>query len=307
MRIEISKNVNIWLGISALLVAVSIVFMFAKGLNYGIDFSGGNIFQLKFGKEIKLDELNPILDELSKKYSQLEGTKRRVQVSEGNVLLMRITEISEEAKEDILSTLKEKYAGFEIMKVEKVGAVIGRELKSKALFAVIIGSILIVGYITMRFEFKYALAAVIALIHDIIISIGAIAILGYEVNTPFIAAVLTILGYSINDTIVAFDRVRENSKKMAGSTLSKVIDESVSQVMIRSLNTSITTLFAVIVLLVFGGATLKTFVVTLLVGLTIGTYSSLFVASALIVVFEKKGWFVSNKKPAEVVKAEAVK
>ncbi|MEG0398257.1 MAG: protein translocase subunit SecF, partial [Cetobacterium sp.] len=132
-----------------------------------------------------------------------------------------------------------------------------------------------------------AIAAVITLIHDVVIAVGGISMLGYEVNTPFIAAVLTILGYSINDTIVVFDRIRESLKKKSDLTFGELLDKSMNQVMIRSLNTSITTLLAVVAILVFGGDSLRTFIVTLLIGILAGTYSSIFLATPLVYFFEK--------------------
>ena len=140
----------------------------------------------------------------------------------------------------------------------------------------------------MRFEFRFALGGIISLLHDIIIAIGVIALLGYEINSSFIAAILTILGYSINDTIVVYDRIRENMKRHKGLSLRDNIDTSVNEVMTRSLNTSFTTLLAVVAVLIFGGDTLKSFMVTLLVGIGIGTYSSVFVASPVVYLLEGK-------------------
>ena len=163
----------------------------------------------------------------------------------------------------------------------------GEELKTSAVYALLIGGALIVLYITLRFEFKFAVAAITALLHDIIISVGAIALLGYEVNTPFIAAVLTLLGYSINDTIVVFDRIRETVRRKNSGNLGECIDKSINQVMTRSINTSLTTFLAVVAILVFGGGSLKTFITTLLFGVIAGTYSSIFVASPVVYLLEK--------------------
>ena len=148
---------------------------------------------------------------------------------------------------------------------------------------------MIVIYITMRFEFSFAIGGILSLLHDIIIAVGFIALMGYEVDTPFIAAILTILGYSINDTIVIYDRIRENLKrKHKGWILEQCMDESINQTAIRSLNTSVTTLFSVIAILVFGGASLKTFIMTLLIGILAGTYSSIFVATPVVYLLNKR-------------------
>lgn len=286
MQIEIIKNSKKFLGISAVFLIVSLVVFFAKGLNYGIDFSGGNLFQLKFEKSITLNQINNNLDEIAKTIHQVNPNSRKVQISEDNTVIIRTPELKESEKTEVLDNLK-KIGNFEINKEEKVGASVGEELKTSAILALSIGAVLIILYITFRFEFTFAIAAVAALFHDLIIAIGVIALLGYEIDTPFIAAILTILGYSINDTIVVFDRIRENMKRKNRGTFEQCLDKSVNQVMIRSLNTSVTTLFAIIAILVFGGDSLKTFIMTLLIGILAGTYSSVFIATPLVYIFDK--------------------
>lgn len=286
MQIEIIKNSKKFLGISAVFLIVSLVVFFAKGLNYGIDFSGGNLFQLKFEKSITLNQINNNLDEIAKTIHQVNPNSRKVQISEDNTVIIRTPELKESEKTEVLDNLK-KIGNFEINKEEKVGASVGEELKTSAILALSIGAVLIILYITFRFEFTFAVAAVAALFHDLIIAIGVIALLGYEIDTPFIAAILTILGYSINDTIVVFDRIRENMKRKNRGTFEQCLDKSVNQVMIRSLNTSVTTLFAIIAILVFGGDSLKTFIMTLLIGILAGTYSSVFIATPLVYIFDK--------------------
>lgn len=286
MQIEIIKNSKKFLGISAVFLIVSLVVFFAKGLNYGIDFSGGNLFQLKFEKSITLNQINSNLDEIAKTIHQVNPNSRKVQISEDNTVIIRTPELKESEKTEVLNNLK-KIGNFEIDKEEKVGASVGEELKTSAILALSIGAVLIILYITFRFEFTFAIAAVAALFHDLIIAIGVIALLGYEIDTPFIAAILTILGYSINDTIVVFDRIRENMKRKNRGTFEQCLDKSVNQVMIRSLNTSVTTLFAIIAILVFGGDSLKTFIMTLLIGILAGTYSSVFIATPLVYILDK--------------------
>ncbi|MCF2639363.1 protein translocase subunit SecF [uncultured Fusobacterium sp.] len=286
MQIEIIKNSKKFLGISAVFLIISLVVFFAKGLNYGIDFSGGNLFQLKFEKSITLNQINSNLDEIAKTIHQVNPNSRKVQISEDNTVIIRTPELKESQKTEVLNNLK-KIGNFEINKEEKVGASVGEELKTSAILALSIGAVLIILYITFRFEFTFAVAAVAALFHDLIIAIGVIALLGYEIDTPFIAAILTILGYSINDTIVVFDRIRENMKRKNRGTFEQCLDKSVNQVMIRSLNTSVTTLFAIIAILVFGGDSLKTFIMTLLIGILAGTYSSVFIATPLVYILDK--------------------
>ena len=289
VNLHIIRNIKYYLSVSIILVVLSIVVFFAKGLNYGIDFTGGNLFQLKYNdKKITLTEINDNLDKLSEKLPQVNSNSRKVQISEDGTIILRVPELKEEDKKEVLNSLQELGA-FNLDKEDKVGASIGDDLKKSAIYSLGIGAILIVLYITLRFEFSFAIGGILSLLHDIIIAVGFIALMGYEVDTPFIAAILTILGYSINDTIVIYDRIRENLKrKHKGWTLEECMDESVNQTAIRSLNTSITTLFSVIALLIFGGASLKTFIMTLLIGILAGTYSSIFIATPIVYLLNKR-------------------
>ncbi len=186
MQIRIIKNSKRWITLSIIVVIISLGGLFAKGLNYGIDFSGGNMFQLRFEKPVTLKELNPVLDKIAGKIPQFSPNSRKVQVSEGNEVIIRTQEISETQKKEFLNDLKE-VGNYQITREDKVGASVGAELKRSAILALTIGTIMIVGYITMRFEFRFAIAAIIALLHDIIIAVGGIALLGYEIDTAFIA------------------------------------------------------------------------------------------------------------------------
>ena len=289
MQIGVIRNCKKYLGLSLVLVIISIAVLIFKGLNYGIDFSGGNLIQVKCENNITLKEINSVLDNVAKVVPQLSPNSRKVQVSEDNTVIIRSQELSEAQKELVLEDLKE-VGTYKLDKVDKVGASIGKELKTSAIYSLAIGTVLIILYITLRFEFLFSIGAVTALLHDIIIAVGVIAILGYEVDTPFIAAVLTILGYSINNTIVVFDRVRENLRRKTKEKLSfeEILDRSINQVMIRTINTSVTTLFAIVAILIFGGDSLRTFIVTLLVGILAGTYSSIFVATSIMYLLDRK-------------------
>jgi preprotein translocase subunit SecF len=287
VKIKIIENRKKFFTFSTILVVLALVSLMTKGINYGLDFTGGNLIQVRFEKSMGLKELNPILNEIAVEIPQVDNNRRKVQVSDGNVVIIRTPEMSEDVKSNFMKDLEEKGGKFDLLRSDKVGASVGQELKTTAITALFVGLILIVGYITIRFEFKFALAAVIALFHDVIIAVGGIALLGYEVNTPFIAAVLTILGYSINDTIVVFDRIREVLRKKKVSSLGEAIDISVNQTLTRSINTSFTTFLAILAILIFGGASLKVFITTLLIGVLIGTYSSIFLASPVIYLLDK--------------------
>ena len=289
VNLHIIKRAKTYLAISIVAVVLSLLIFFVKGLNYGIDFSGGNLFQLKYnGTTVSLNQINENLDKLAEELPQVNSNSRKVQISDDGTVIVRVPELSESDKDKILENLKQ-LGTYTLDKEDKVGASIGDDLKKSAIYSLGIGAILIVIYITMRFEFSFAVGGILSLIHDIIIAVGFIALMGYEVDTPFIAAILTILGYSINDTIVIYDRIRENLKrKHKGWTLEECMDESVNQTAIRSINTSVTTLFSVIAILVFGGASLKTFIMTLLIGILAGTYSSIFIATPIVYLLNKR-------------------
>lgn len=300
MQVNVIKHSKRYLGLALMMIILSLGVFFTKGLNYGIDFSGGNLLQIKYEKEITLHDINESLDQI-KDIPQIGTNSRKVQTSEDNTVIIRTQEISEEEKKVILNQLK-TIGTYQIDKEDKVGASVGEELKTSAIYALGIGAVLIIIYITFRFEFIFAIGAIVALLHDLILAIGCISLLYYEINTPFIAAVLTILGYSINDTIVVFDRIRENLKRRGKTDMSieECLTKSVNQVMIRSINTSVTTLFAIVAILLLGGDSLRTFIVTLLVGILAGTYSSVFIATPVVYFLHKKG----NGKGMEKISAD---
>ena len=286
MNLRVIQLKKYYLGFSAIMVLISIIFFFTIKLNLGVDFKGGDLLQLQYAQTINKDALNSTLDSLVNEVPQLKN--RRLQYSEDNTIVLRTEQLTDAQKNTVLSKLTEKTGKYELVKYDTVGPTIGKELTSNALTALLIGSLLIIVYITIRFEFVYAIAGVAAVLHDVIIAMGLIAFLKYEINTPFIAAILTILGYSMNDTIVVFDRIRENDAKDGKvKSFAEIIEESVNQVYMRSLFTSLTTLLSITVLLLFGGDSLRTFNTALFIGMIFGTYSSIFVASPLVYLMRK--------------------
>ena len=271
MYIEVIKHSKRWITLSTISFMVFLGIFLYKGLNYGIDFTGGNLVQISYNNSINLTEVNKELDTLVDTIPQLAVTARKVQVSqEDNSVIIRTAEMTDLQTEEMLTKMKD-LGEYKLERAERVGATIGEELKTSAIYALTIGGLLIVLYITLRYEFKFALAGILTLLHDVTAAIGVIALLGYEVDTPFIAAILTILGYSINDTIIIYDRIRESLRKKSDLTFGEVLNKSLNQVLVRSVNTSITTLLALVAILVFGGASLRTFTTTLLVGIGVGT------------------------------------
>ncbi|MGL5521504.1 MAG: protein translocase subunit SecF [Cetobacterium sp.] len=288
MYIEVIKHSKKWITLSTISFIIFLGMFLVKGLNYGIDFTGGSLIQLNYTNNITLTDINKELDELAVEIPQLSSTARKVQVSQAdNNVIIRTAEMSDKETERLLTNLQ-TLGDYKLERAEKVGATIGEELKTSAIYALTIGGLLIVLYITMRYEFKFAIAGILTLLHDVTAALGVIALLGYEVDTPFIAAILTILGYSINDTIIIYDRIRESLRKKSDLTFGEVLNKSLNQVLVRSINTSVTTLLALVAILVFGGDSLRTFTTTLLVGIGVGTYSSIYISTPLVYLFEKK-------------------
>ena len=288
MYIEVIKHSKKWVTLSTISFIIFLGMFLVKGLNYGIDFTGGSLIQLNYSKNITLADINKELDSLAIEIPQLTSTARKVQVSQSdNNVIIRTAEMSDKETEELLTKLQ-TLGEYKLERAEKVGATIGEELKTSAIYALTIGGLLIVLYITMRYEFKFAIAGILTLLHDVTAALGVIALLGYEVDTPFIAAILTILGYSINDTIIIYDRIRESLRKKSDMTFGEVLNKSLNQVLVRSINTSVTTLLALVAILVFGGDRLRTFTTTLLVGIGVGTYSSIYISTPLVYLFEKK-------------------
>ena len=278
-KFRVIKHQKYYLSFSAIMVILSLIFLFTIKLNLGIDFKGGNLIQLKYPQKVEQVKVNGTLDNLISAIPQLKT--KRVQFSEtDNSVIIRTSQLTNAQKNEMLTQLEKNTGKYEITKDDTVGAVIGKELTMNAIKALLIGSIFIVIYITVRFELVYAIAGILALLHDVIISFGLIALFRYEIDTPFVAAILTILGYSINDTIVVFDRIRENEKKSKknreNKPFSEIVETGINQVFARSIYTSLTTLFSVIVLLIFGGDSLKTFSMTLFLGMLCGKSASLF-------------------------------
>lgn len=288
--IEYSK---VWFTLSAVLIILGVfgfssnIIFRGRPMNFGIDFTGGTILTLRF--ETKAD----IAANLAKVRAVLEQFKLRenvIQVSGATDLTMRTEPLESEARGKIIEEFQKEFGPVELLEADTIGPVIGKELRTQAFWALLLATIGILIYVSFRFEFKYAVAATIALWHDAFITIGLIALFWRSVDSPFIAAILTILGYSINDTIVIFDRIRENIlKPRKGKTdFVAVVNESINQTMARSINTVLTVLFMNVCLLVFGGVTIKDFALTLLIGFAIGAYSSVFIASPVLAMMENR-------------------
>ncbi len=292
LNLNIIKYSKFWIGLSVLVVTLSVVSVGVFGLNFGIDFTGGSLIELK-AQNASVDGLR----------AAVMGTGREstVQTGEANQYFVRMSPIDEAEHQALLTAVKATYPDAVETRFDSVGPTIGNELKRASLTALVLLLVLIGAYIAWAFRkvsdpvpsWKYGVVTAVAAFHDVIIPLGVFAILGkvlgYQADTAFVAALLTILGYSINDTIVVLDRTRENlfRHRHADMTFGEIVNQSIVETLGRSLNTTFATLLPLIAIAVLGGETTRPFVIALIVGILSGAYSSIFVASPLLVLWEK--------------------
>ena len=268
--------------LSITLIVAGIASLIIKGGPLlSIDFTGGTVAQVKFEKPVELGQLRETLSDYGFKGAEI------VEFGSPDEILIKtqFSGSSSEISEKLTLALGNS---FTLRRVESVGPKIGKELQTDALKAIGLALILILIYITFRFDRYYALGSVMALIHDVLITLGVFSLLDYEINLSIIAAFLTIVGYSLNDTIVVFDRIRENIPKFMKKTLNDVVNISLNETLNRTVITSLTTMMVVVILFLWGGKVINLFAFALIIGVFVGTYSSLFVASPVMVYFEKR-------------------
>jgi preprotein translocase subunit SecF len=283
-HLDIVGHRRLWFSISGVLIAISIVALFAPGLNLGIDFTGGALLEYPNPSGLSAEEVKAQLVELG-------HDDAVVQLVEGNQVTVRTETLGSDRRE-VLVALSEQ-AGIDLadISVQDIGPKWGQQISAKALQGLLIFLVLVSVYIAFRFEWKMALAALAALFHDLIITAGVYALTGFEVTPETVIAILTILGYSLYDTVVIFDKVKENTESLslvARETYAGAVNLSLNQVLMRSLNTSIVVLLPVGALMLFGGETLQSFAFALFVGLVLGAYSSVFVASPVLAVLKER-------------------
>jgi len=274
-------------------------------LNYGLDFTGGTILDLKFEKTPMVSEARDVMKEFGLGNSV-------IQVSQEGRLIIRINEtaLTNEQRESIFSKLEEKFGKLdrENMRVSSIGPTVSNELKKSGIIALLVGLSFIFIYMTVRFQFRFAVVAVLALLHDTIITVGLLALFKQQVNSPFIGALLAIIAYSVQDSVVVLDRVRENLKIYKNKLkYDEIINKSITQSFTRSFNTSFTTLLAIIAILIFGGVTLRDFSLTLFIGITAGTYSSIFIAAPLLVIWNRLSEHKTETEKAPVTQPQLEK
>ncbi len=279
---------------SITLTILSIVSLFVWGLKFGIDFTGGTSMEIQFS------ESAPTVQEIGETLSGQDLKSPTFQPAENNSMFIRYASENDAINDEVAKILTEKYPNSKVLSVNYVNSTISNELKSKSLWALIFAVVGIMAYIAWAFRkvsrpvesWKYGLGAVIALVHDVLITIGVFSILGHffgiEVGIPFIAALLTILGFSVHDTIVVYDRTRENLLRSSSKEqFPDIVNRSLNETLVRSINTSMTVIITLLAIFIFGGASIKDFSLALLVGIFFGTYSSIFIASGLLVSIYK--------------------
>jgi len=285
INIDFLKYRKIFITISIAFIAIGLVSILARGgLNYGIDFAGGTLVQLKFNEAADIGKIRESLQgiELGDSVIQEFGSPEEI--------LIRVEKSSESLKNlsDVITEVLQGSFGadaFIVERVEVVGPQVGKDLRRKALLALLYAMIGTLIYITFRFELRFALGANLALIHDVLITVGVFSLLNKEFNLPIIAAVLTIVGYSLNDTIVIFDRIRERLALKKKEKFEVTVNQSISQTLGRTILTSLTTLIVVLALYFFGGEVIHDFAFALIIGVVVGTYSTVFIASTTVVFF----------------------
>lgn len=280
-RFSIVKNYKIFFSITIIFLIIGLGSMIFKGFNLGIDFTGGSIMDLKFQKAVTVAEVRDVLKEhkLGNAIIQLESSDGATS-SEG--VLIRTGVINDEQRRVVMDDMESKLGKFDINRVENVGATVGDELIQQAVMAIVLSWILMIAYISMRFEFKFAIAAIIALIIDVSVTLSYFSLFHMELDSSFVAALLTVVGYSVNGTIVIFDRIRENLKiHRRSESMAEMIDNSIWQTMGRSIYTVGTSLFAVVAIFLWGGETIHNFAFAMLVGFSSGAYTSTLLAGPL--------------------------
>jgi preprotein translocase subunit SecF len=291
--INFIKYYKLWFVVSGVVMLACVVSLAVFGLKLGIDFKGGTLAELTFHEGL------PENAEISRTMRDNGFGEGVIQPTDSDTMIIRTAPMEKEEHDRMMAVFMENFGEITEEQYTSIGPVIGREMRNKAIYQLLLVTLGIIFYIAYAFRkvskpvssWKFGWAAIIALIHDLLIVVGVFAVLGYvrnvEIDTLFVTALLTVLGFSVHDTIVVFDRIRENLRTRSGQELSEIINSSVNQTLIRSINTTVTVLFVLLALIFFGGETIRYFVLALTIGVMVGTYSSIFIASPMLLVWHK--------------------
>ncbi len=290
-KFDIAGRGKVWFIISLLVIVPGLISMVTRGFNFGIDFTGGTIMDLKFAQPVAIAQIRETLKPFGLDGATIQLSGASSDVATSTDVMIRTTDLEEVQRKEVMAAIRDKVGGYDVLREEKVGAVIGGELILNAVLALVVSWVLIILYVAYRFEWRFGIAAVAALVHDILIVLAFFSFTQRQVDSSFVAALLTVVGYSINDTIVIFDRIRENLKLhfRRGGDVVQLVNRSIYQTLTRSLYTVFTCLFTTFALFFFGGETTKDFAFALIVGFCSGCYSSIFIAGSLWLELRKFG------------------
>ena len=284
LNLPFMKYRRIAIGVSLAAILISIVLLGTKGVNFSVDFAGGVAMQLGFESPVEVGQVRQALSDSG----QGQAT---IQAYDDRTILIRYQDPGEDVRKEMVKSLEEKFGAVTVQKIDTVGPVVGRELRKQALVAVSLAIVGILIYMAFRFSFRFGAAAVVSLVHDSIIMLGIYSLTGREISTSFIAAILTVIGYSLNDSIVVLDRIRENWSQLRTKGILDLVNASINQTLSRTINTSVTTLLPVLAMFFLGGEVISNLAFAFLIGIVVGTYSSIYIASAVLAE-----WYL--KKPA---------
>ena len=304
-EIEFFRFSNLLSFVSLGAIAMSIILFLIFGLNYGIDFRGGTMFMVSSSEKIKVSDIRNTLSgsnlgdvSISEATDPLEKLSTGALASKDSIFIVKVEKTKGfDVESRVKSLLKDRVPSIKFLQIESVGSKVSSELVRNGMLAVFFAVISVLVYIWLRFEWQFALGAVVALIHDVILTIGVFSILRYEFNLSIVAALLTIIGYSLNDTVVVFDRVRENLRSFKSMALLKVLNMSINNTFSRTIMTSVTTLLALFALYFFGGDVIRGFTFAMIWGVLVGTSSSIFVAAKSLLILDLKlNWEEKDSK-----------
>ncbi len=304
-EIEFFSFSNLLSYISLGAILVSIILFSILGLNYGIDFRGGTMFMVSSSENIRVSDVRNILSSsnlgdvsISQATNPLETLSAGTLTSADNIFIIKVEKTEgQNVETKVKALLLNKVPDIKFLQIESVGSKVSSELIRNGMLAVLFAVLSVLVYIWLRFEWQFALGAVFALVHDVILTVGVFSILRYEFNLSIIAALLTIIGYSLNDTVVVFDRVRENLRNFKSLPLLKVLNMSINNTLSRTIMTSVTTLLALFALYFLGGDVIRGFTFAMIWGVLVGTYSSIFVAAKILLILDvKRNWDEKDSK-----------
>lgn len=283
-NIDFMKSKKVTYAVSAILLVLSAVCIAVKGFNFGIDFSGGILMELKSPEVINVDEMRNTLSKLD-----IDDLNLQAMGEDGTEIVIRAQagDLDEKAQMNIINQIKETLgATYEYRRIDLVGPQVGKELKKDGIIASLVAVFAITLYVWFRFEWQFALGAIIGLFHDIVVTLGLLSFFGLDFSLTTVAAILTLAGYSVNDTVVTYDRIRENLRKFKKMNQTDLLNKSINDILSRTFLTGLTTMFASLALLIWGGETLRSFAFTIFWGVIVGTYSSIYVSTTFLSLFD---------------------